>query len=116
MDAINECREKKEEAIVAEEFKKAIKLKEEENNLYLQLGILENKKKNNNKKQKLKPQVTEKDVAKVLAQRLNTKPERFLLDEWDSNLDDVNIKLTDSKINTLAKESLVIEVRHRTSD
>jgi len=40
----------------------------------------------------------------------------FLLDEWDSNLDDVNIKLTDAKINNLAKESLVIEVRHRTSN
>lgn len=40
----------------------------------------------------------------------------FLLDEWDSNLDNINIKLTNAKINKLARESLVIEVRHRASD
>lgn len=36
----------------------------------------------------------------------------IILDEWDANLDDVNRNYLDELINELAKEKLVVEVRH----
>lgn len=37
----------------------------------------------------------------------------FLLDEWDANLDFLNVLKVEDKINLMAKKALIIEVRHK---
>lgn len=40
-------------------------------------------------------------------------PKYVFLDEWDANLDLENIKILDRKIANLAKDRIIVEVRHR---
>lgn len=37
----------------------------------------------------------------------------LLLDEWDANLDVINIRKTEMLLNRLAKQKVILEVRHR---
>ena len=39
----------------------------------------------------------------------------FLLDEWDANLDFLNVLKVEDKINLLAKKALIVEVRHKST-
>ncbi len=40
----------------------------------------------------------------------------LLLDEWDANLDELNIHRTEVLLNELAKDKIIIEVRHRKAE
>lgn len=44
--------------------------------------------------------------------RMNPLPKVVLLDEWDANLDRKNMAVVNKRIEDLAQESLIIEIRH----
>lgn len=53
------------------------------------------------------------EVLNYLLTRINLKPQVILLDEWDANLDMENLKIISDKIDILAKQALVVEIRHK---
>lgn len=78
--ALEECRQKKEDAIHKERFEDAIRFKEQEKKLHAKLHALEK----DATKQKKKPRkkVLPGDVMHVLSNKLNIKEEFITTDEW----------------------------------
>ena len=44
---------------------------------------------------------------------MQQKVKVFLLDEWDANLDMMNTNTIDARLNDLAQDALIVEVRHK---
>ncbi len=48
-----------------------------------------------------------------MASLLNSNSRIILLDEWDANLDESNMKNIDDMLSALAKNNIIIEIRHK---